>query len=80
MIIYLTVIILQVTLSMNKFTNNVIPTYFQFIQPPSIETKVWHNLHLNKSVLKYLSWMLETWMEYHLVSDSYYNTVNLCKE
>ena len=29
------------TLPMNKFTNVIIPTYFQFMQMPSIETKIW---------------------------------------
>ena len=41
-----------VTLSMNKFTNIVIKTYFQFVQMPIIKKK-WYNLHPNKSMMKF---------------------------
>ena len=36
---YVTTITFLVTLSMNKFTNTIIPTYFQFIQMLVTETK-----------------------------------------
>ena len=38
-IIYIIAITFVMTLSMHNFTNVVIPTYFQFIQMPIIETK-----------------------------------------
>ena len=38
MAFYVTVVTFIVTLSMNKFTITVIPTYFQFIQTPIIDT------------------------------------------
>ena len=46
---------------MNKFTNIVIPTYFPFIQMPTIET---------------LSWIIKIWMNY-LFNDSNCNTVKM---
>ena len=39
MAFYITVVIFLVTLSMNKFTNIVIPTNFQFISMLIVETK-----------------------------------------
>ena len=60
---------------MNKFTNIVIPIYFQFIQMPTIETKfgticiltnMWWNIVMN-------DWILD---EKHLVSDGDCNIVN----
>ena len=39
MAFYVNAVTFLVMLSMNKFTNIVIPIYFQFIQMPIIETK-----------------------------------------
>ena len=40
MAFYVTTVTFFVTLSMNEITNTGIPTYFQFIQMPIIETDI----------------------------------------
>ena len=39
MAFYVTTVTFLATLPMNKFTNAIIPTYFQFLQTPIIEIK-----------------------------------------
>ena len=59
------------TLLMNKFTNIVLPIYFEFI-------RIWYTPHPNIFVMKKMSWKVEIWMENHLVSVSRNcNIVNL---
>ena len=53
MVFYVIVAIVLVALSMNKLMIIVISTYFQFIQMPIIEIKIWYNLHPNKPMMKY---------------------------
>lgn len=47
MAFHVTTVTFLVALSMNNFTTTVIPTFFQFVQPPITETNVWYNLHPN---------------------------------
>ena len=53
-------VIMLMTLFMNKFTNNVFPTYFQFIQMPINLTKFMYSNDLNTHVMRYchVSWKL----------------------
>ena len=55
---------------MNNYTNSVIPIFFWFIH-------TWYILHPNIYVLEKLAWVIEIWMENHLVSNNNYNIVNL---
>ena len=52
MVFYVTAVTFLVALSLNKFTNTIISTYFKLIQMPIIETKFWHNLHPTKPMMK----------------------------
>ena len=64
------------TLPMNKFTNVVIPTYFEFIQMPIIDPKFGKLCILAYFVMNILSWMISSWMTNNSVSDNICNIVN----
>ena len=58
------------TLLVDKLTSIVIPTYFWFIQMSVIETKFGAFCIQTFNNMKTLSWVIEIWMENHLVSDN----------
>ena len=64
-----------VTLSMNKYTNIVIPPYFQFIQIPIVKTELGIICILIIYVMKYCHGWLR-WDENNLGSDNNYDTIN----
>ena len=61
---------------MDKFTSIVVPTYFQFIQMPTIETKVWYNSILTYYAMKGWHGGLKFGRKKELLSDHICNIIN----
>lgn len=69
-VFYVVRVIFVMTHLMSRFTNNVIPIYFQFVQMPILGNKVWYIMHLTVCIMKML-----LRMENDLVSDNSCNIV-----
>ena len=76
MMFYVIVITFLMTLIINKYTSDVIPTYSQFIQMPNIDTKLGNTFY----ILKFPQWdvVMNNWnLDEKLLSDNNCNIVTL---